>query len=171
MPTNAVALSRVLIAERSSLIRLARRIVGSGTVAEDIAQTAWLRIQRVEDEPPITDKRGFLYRMVLNLASDQRRSALRASRLFDSGDLPEDVASSEPDAEAVAINRDLLGRMAQAVEELPPRCREVFVMRKIDGLTPAEIADRLGISTNMVAKHVRIALQHCLERLEQKTDK
>ncbi len=171
MSSNAVDLTRVLIAERPSLIRLARRIVGSEPAAEDIAQAAWLRIQRVEDDPPIIDKRGFLYRLVLNLASDQRRAALRSSRLFDHGELPEHVASADPGPEAIVINRDMLVHMAAAVEELSPRCREVFVMRKIDGLAPAEIADRLGISTNMVAKHVRIALQHCLARLEQETDK
>lgn len=167
MSRNAAALSRVLIAERPSLIRLARGIVGNRHAAEDIAQAAWLRIQRVEDHPPITDKRGFLYRLILNLATDQRRAALRQDRLFEAGDLPEDVACLAPDAETILINRDLLARMGKVIEELPPRCREVFVMRKIDGLSPAEIATRLGITTNMVAKHVRIALLHCLDHLEQ----
>lgn len=171
MPTNAVALTRLLLDERPSLLRLARRIVGSTTVAEDVTQAAWLRIQRVEDDPPITDKRGFLYRLVLNLAADQRRAALRHDRLFDGGDLPEEVASSDPDAEAILVNRDLLVHMAAAIEELPPRCREVFVMRKIDGLSPADIAAKLGITTNMVAKHVRTALQHCLKRLEEDAEK
>lgn len=166
MSTNAVALSRVLIAERPSLIRLARRIVGSEPAAEDIAQAAWLRIQRVEDDPPISDKRGFLYRLVLNLAADQRRAARRRDKLLDSDGLPDDVPSLEPSAEAVMVNRDLLARMRVAIEGLPPRCRQVFVMRNIDGMTPAQIAEALGITTNMVAKHVCIALQHCLDKLE-----
>lgn len=171
MTTNSVALTRLLLEERPSLLRLARRIVGSGVLAEDVTQAVWLRIQRVQDHPPITDKRGFLYRLVLNLASDQRRASRRHDRLFDSGALPEDVASPAPDAEAIVISRDLMAHMAAAIEELPPRCREVFVMRKIDGLSPAEIAERLGITTNMVAKHVRIALQHCLQRLEDSAEK
>ena len=166
MPTNSFALSRLLIAERPSLLRLARRIVGNTPAAEDVTQTVWLRIQRVADEPAIADKRGFLYRLVLNLAADQRRAAVRQARLFETGAVPQDVASQEPTAEAVILGRDQMARMVAAIEELPPRCREVFVMRKIDGLSPSEISRRLGITPNMVAKHVRIALQHCLARLE-----
>lgn len=166
MPTNSIALSRLLIEERPSLLRLARRIVGSTPVAEDVTQGVWLKIQRIEDDPPIADARGFLYRLVLNLAADQRRAAVRRARLFDEGELPKEIPSREPSAEAVVINRDLMARMTAAIQELPPRCREVFVLRKIDGLSPAEISRRLGITPNMVAKHVRIALQHCLDRLE-----
>ncbi len=166
MSSNATALSRLLIAERATLIRRLVRILGSEPAAEDVTQAVWLRIQRVQDDPPINDKRGFLYRLVLNLAADHRRASTRYARLFDSGELPNDVAAPEPSAEAEVIGRETMARMAAAIEELSPRCREVFVMRKIDGLSPSEIADRLGITTNMVAKHVRIALQHCLARLD-----
>lgn len=165
MPSNSTALSRLLIEERPSLLRLARRIVGSLPAAEDVTQAVWLRIQQVEDEPPIADRRGYLYRLVHNLAADERRSSVRRARLFDEGELPQEIPSLEPSAEAVVLDRDTMARMTAVIEELPPRCREVFVLRKIDGLSPAEISARLGITPNMVAKHVRIALQHCLDRL------
>lgn len=63
MPTNAIALSRLLIAERSSLVRWVMRIVGSELVAGDVAQSLYLRVQTVEDHPPIITERSFLFRL------------------------------------------------------------------------------------------------------------
>lgn len=82
MPTNAAALTRLLLRERPSLLRLAQRIVGTAPAAEDVTQSLWLRIQRVEDDPPIANKRAYLYRLATNLAvdharSDQRREDIR----------------------------------------------------------------------------------------------
>lgn len=77
MPTNAVALTRLLLNERPSLLRLAQRIVGTAPAAEDVTQSLWLRIQRVEDDPPIIHKRAYLYRLATNLAVDHARSDQR----------------------------------------------------------------------------------------------
>ena len=53
MPTNAVVLTRLLLAERASLLRLAQRILGNAPAAEDVTQSLWFRVQRIEDDPPI----------------------------------------------------------------------------------------------------------------------
>jgi len=85
MTTNALALTRLLIRERPSLLRLARRIVGSAPAAEDVTQTLWLRVQRIEDDPPILHKRAYLYRLATNLATDQLRARRRYDALFEGG--------------------------------------------------------------------------------------
>ncbi|PZR86803.1 MAG: hypothetical protein DI537_27790 [Stutzerimonas stutzeri] len=68
MSTNAVALMRLLLNERPSLLRLAQRIVGTAPAAEDVTQSLWLRIQRVEDDPPIANKRAYLNKLATNLS-------------------------------------------------------------------------------------------------------
>ncbi|MQU29776.1 sigma-70 family RNA polymerase sigma factor, partial [Pseudomonas helleri] len=54
----------------------------------------------------------------------------------------------------------------KALQELPLNCRKVFVWQKIEGLTQAEIAERLGLSKNMVEKYMIRTLRHLRERVE-----
>ena len=51
--------------------------------------------------------------------------------------------------------------LQRALSELPAACRECFLLRKLDGLSHLEIADRLEISRSMVEKHMVRALLHC----------
>lgn len=166
MHSNATALTRLLLTERRSLLRLAQRIVGSVPAAEDVTQSLWFRVQRVEDDPPIVNKRAFLYRLATNLATDHVRAATRHGKLFEGGDLPLDVSANTPSAETRLVDRERLQRLEAALEELPLRCRQVFTLRRIDGVPADEVAQRLGITLNAVAKHVRIAVRHCHSRLQ-----
>lgn len=169
MPTNAIALTRLLLTERPSLLRLAQRIVGL-PAAEDVTQSLWLRVQRVEDDPPILNKRAYLYRLAGNLATDYARAARRHDQMFEAADPPTDVPCDEPSAERRVIDRERLERLEAALEELPLRCRQVFVLRRIDGLPAHDVAARLGITVNAVAKHVRIAVRHCHARMKDEPD-
>lgn len=56
------------------------------------------------------------------------------------------------------MNRKGSRGVYDAINNLPPRCREVFVLRRFHDLSPDDIAKRLGISRNMVEKHLRSAL-------------
>ena len=59
---------------------------------------------------------------------------------------------------------DLLQR---ALAELPAACRDCFLLRKLEGLSHPEIAERLGVSRSMVEKHIVNAMKHCRVRLRQ----
>lgn len=166
MPTNAKALSRLLVTERPSLIRWVARFVGEPS-AEDIAQSLYLRVQGIKDDPPITSKRAFLFRLARNLAIDHARAERRHGELFAAGVDAHHVASPEPGAETRLIDRERLDCLTVAVERMPLRCRQIFVMIKIDGLSVSQTADRLGISQDMVRKHIRHALRICHQMLNE----
>lgn len=165
MPTNAIALSRLLITERSSLVRWVARILGSEPAAEDVAQSLYIKVQTVEDHPPIINKRSFLFRLASNLAIDHIRSARRHDALFAPDVNTLHVPSAEPSAEGRLLDQEKVRRLAAVVETMPPRCRQVFVLIKFDELSVAETATRLGISQDMVRKHIRHALQICHQAL------
>jgi len=165
MPTNTLALTRLLLAERPSLLRLAQRIVGSAPAAEDVTQSLWFRVQRIEDDPPIVNKRAFLYRLTANLATDLARADRRHGALFETGDLPENIADDRPSAERDLLDREQLDVMLAALDELPPRVRQIFMLRKFEEMPVSEIAERLGLSRSSIAKMMQSALLHCDARL------
>lgn len=168
MSTNAKALSRLLTSERSALVRWAARFVGEPS-AEDVAQSLYLRVQGIKDDPPITNKRSFLFRLTRNLAVDHARSQQRYDDLFDAEVDASEVPSSEPSAETRLIDRQRLDHLTTAVGRMPLRCRQVFVLIKFDELSVAEVAERLGISQDMVRKHIRHALQLCQQSLSDQS--
>jgi len=66
-------------------------------------------------------------------------------------------AIESPDPENTTIARDELRRLQHAVDRLPPRTREAFVMQQIEGLSRREIAERMGVSELTVKTHLRDA--------------
>lgn len=166
MTTNALSLFRLLLRERPSLLRHVRGLVGHDG-AEDVAQALWLRIQAVDDHPPIANTRAFLYRMARNVAIDMVRSDRSRSRHVGGGDeLPHDVAAPMPSAETTLLDREALARLTGALGELSPRCQQIIRMNRLDGVPMAEIAATLGISRQMVGRYIAQAMAHCSERLE-----
>lgn len=166
MATNAVLLSRLLLSERPSVVRLARRIVGDALTAEDIAQSLWLRIQRIADEPPIRNKRAFLYRLTVNLATDHLRRARTEASVFDVEADHDTLESGGASPERAVLGAEALRRATDALKELSPRCRAVVRMRRLEDRPVGEIAEALGISRQMVWRYLTEAMNHLSDRLE-----
>ncbi|KTR83728.1 RNA polymerase subunit sigma-24 [Novosphingobium barchaimii] len=161
MPDNAAALTRLLIAERRSLVRWLARYVGNGMAAEDVIQNLYLRVQTIRHHPPIANKRSFLFRLASNLAIDHLRASRRYDAIFSADADGSYMPSAVPSAETRLLDREKLRRIAAAVETMPLRCRQVFVLIKVEERSVAEAAGQLGISQDMVRKHIRHALVLC----------
>ncbi|MCF8477375.1 MAG: sigma-70 family RNA polymerase sigma factor [Pseudolabrys sp.] len=150
----------------SELRAFARRKVGNPAAAEDLVQEACLRLASPQSEI-IDNPRAFLYRVVGNLIIDFQRKERTRTRnvvaLLDGVDAPDEA----PDVERQLVAKQRLAILSHAIAQLPPRCRECFVMRRFDGLGQDEIARRMGISRNMVEKHLRLAAVHCATRLRE----
>ena len=61
--------------------------------------------------------------------------------------------------------RQKLAILVKGVETLPPQCRRVFVLRKINGFSHKEIAERLGVSVKSVEKHLTAGALKCADYL------
>jgi RNA polymerase sigma factor (sigma-70 family) len=79
-----------------------------------------------------------------------------------------DVEAASPNPEATVSNWQLIAAVETAMTRMPPRCLEVFRLRKLDDLSHAEIAQRLGLSTKTVERHVTHALRLCHEALAER---
>lgn len=76
-----------------------------------------------------------------------------------------EVLDPQPPADEALNARQELGLLAEAIAELPTRCREVLTLRKLYGLSQREIASRLGIAESTVEKHVAYGVRLCADRL------
>ena len=144
--------------------RLARRL-GSPDAADEVLQEAYLRLGKLDDLGAIQHPRSYLFRIALNIAADRRRSEAR--RLDRSEvELLLQVETDELDPERIAAARSSVRGLAQALEELPARRRAIFLAARTEGKPIADIAAQFGISTRMVERELKQALDHCRARLE-----
>lgn len=129
----------------------ALRLLGNVDDAEDAVQeafaSAWLRIC---DQQEIDNFKAYIYRAVRNNALMKLRARHETvditSLPFDIP--PEDIDTSERDA-----------RLWHALDKLPPRCRQAFLLSKRDGLSYAEIAEETGTSIKTVENQISKAFR------------
>jgi RNA polymerase sigma factor (sigma-70 family) len=136
--------------------RLERFLVQRGlpaAAAADLVQDAFMRLLRTPREE-VRDPRSYLFRTAGNLAIDTARHERRVSAVMREDEAAEDVGDPAPLQDAALISRQELDALQAALGSLPPRAREVLVLHKLDGLSYAEIAVRLGISKNTVMAHM-----------------
>jgi RNA polymerase sigma factor (sigma-70 family) len=139
------------------------RKVGCAEFAADVTQDVWIKMATAAPGEPVDNPRAYLYRVAGNLAVDRLRRTARARLSPDP--IPETLACDAPSADDALFQRRRLALLRAAVDELPPRCREAFLLHRFAGLSHVETAERLGVSVSMVEKHVRRALAHCRNRL------
>ncbi|RCX26337.1 RNA polymerase sigma factor [Thioalbus denitrificans] len=132
--------------------------------AADVAQEAFAQVLAAGAEGSVADLRGYLFRTAANLSVDElRRREVRNRHAATAATLEN---PGGPDPARTLAGREQLALLRQAIDELPPRCREVFLLHRFRELSYPEIAAQLGISRNMVEKHIVRALAHCRARLE-----
>lgn len=131
--------------------------------AEDLAHDTFVRVLE-SDSASVQQPRAYLHQTARNIAVDgfrreDRREAMEEAILDHRQSL-----SGDPEHFMHAIQ--LADSIERALAELPANCRTVFVWQKIEGLTQAEIAERLGLSKNMVEKYMIRTLRHLRDRLD-----
>lgn len=128
-------------------------------------QGLWFKVRGVSEDPPITHPRAYLHRLAANLAVDHLRKERTTAALFEAVEDDVQTPCDRPSPERVVLGRDALARVAAALDELPPRCREVVRMRRVDGMDVGEIARVMGISRQMVWRYMNQAMDHISARL------
>lgn len=130
---------------------------------DDVVQDTYTRLLRAYERGGIQSPRGLLFATARNAVRDlhRRRAAARTipiaqidlSRVFDeSAGVPETLSRRQ--------ETDLL---CDAIDALPPRCREILLLRKFENLSHREIAARLGISENTVDAQLTKAMHRCAD--------
>ena len=159
----------VICGERSSLRRFLTRRVSNPADVDDFVQESYLRLCNARRKNRIENARGFLYRIASNLVVDKYRSLeynTRSVSIDSMAPAAPGLVSDAPTPEQSVATDQLLTVLTAVIESLPPRCRQVFLAHRVKQMTHREIADDLGISTQMVEKHISKAVRFCVERME-----
>ncbi|MCD4512167.1 sigma-70 family RNA polymerase sigma factor [Brucella pseudogrignonensis] len=138
--------------------------------AADIVQDVFARALAAGPRMTEEDDRRVLYASTRNATVEHYRSQKRRTDIVASL-VPEQLAPPVASPEAGLEARQALHALDDALSQLSPRCREIFILRRIEGLSNAEIADRYGISVNGVEKHIARALRHCQQCLSGHIDR
>ena len=154
-----------VLPHRPAHLAYALRLTGEPSGAEDVVQEAYARLFALTDWRRIERPHPFAMRTIHNLVVERFRradvvqidQALRLD-LFDPVD-------EQPSPERDLMARAELRQVAQALDMLPERCREVVRLRRIEGYAPGQIAEKLGISVSTVEKHLAKGLHLLTERL------
>ena len=135
----------------------------AGVEIDDVVQEAFLRVIRAHERGQLDSPKAFLFATARNLALDRLRHGrvARASPLVN--DDGWDVLYDADDVtETVARNQEL-ELLTEAIQSLPDRCRQVFTLRKVYGMSQADIGRKLGISEHTVSAQLSIGVQKCTQ--------
>ncbi|HYC76854.1 MAG TPA: sigma-70 family RNA polymerase sigma factor [Planctomycetota bacterium] len=153
------------------VLGVARSVVGRAADAEDVAQVVFYKVYRRLDT--FREEASFytwLYRVTVNAANDRlkqrRRDRSRQEEEFER--MP--VAPPSEDPARQAAKEDLRAQVRAAVQELPPKFRDVVVLREAHDLSCEEVAATLGIPFGTVVSRLFRARAKLKKILEKRLD-
>jgi RNA polymerase sigma-70 factor (ECF subfamily) len=157
------ALERFLAEVEGRAFRIAQLSVRDHDEALDIVQDAMIRLARRYGDRPPAEWRPLFFRILTNRITDQQRRGTVRRRVFawlaprpddDDADPMAEVADPAPVAPDATAERDeAMQALAVALDRLPPRQREAFLLRELEGLDVAGTAVAMGCSEGSVKTH------------------
>ncbi|HEX2873358.1 MAG TPA: sigma-70 family RNA polymerase sigma factor [Polyangiaceae bacterium] len=147
---DAAAFQRIVDATSARLVRLAARMLGNVTDAEDVVQEAYVKAHRALMTGEFDGRANvstWLYRIVTNQSIDAMRSRKRRPQPTDTADeSTSDLASAE--------QKLALTELEDWMSELPADQRAALVLKAVEGLTSPEIAEVLQCSEGAVEQRL-----------------
>jgi RNA polymerase sigma-70 factor, ECF subfamily len=163
-------LNRFLAEVERKAFRMARIALRHDDDALDAVQDAMLQLSRRYAERPPAEWRPLFYRILENRVRDMQRRRMVRSKVMallpwrrdGDDDMPDPVAEAPDHAPGPAEQADGMGMLAVlegALARLPPRQREAFLLRNMEGLDVAQTAAAMGCSDGSVKTHYFRAVQ------------
>jgi RNA polymerase sigma factor (sigma-70 family) len=161
-----------LFAQRgASLAAFFRRRAKSADESADLTQETFLRVLRADAGQAIHNPEAYLFTVAGNLAREHALLRKRFGTTFDVTDASIEHELAEWHGPDDVLDSTLRSRALQAaIDALSPKCRAAVILHYRDGLTYAQIGERLGVSSHMVKKYLAKALQQCREHYAHRKD-
>jgi RNA polymerase sigma-70 factor (ECF subfamily) len=164
--TKKTLVERLFAQHRGHLQTFFFRRVHSHPDAAELAQEVYVRMLRVPDMEAIRNPEAYLYTVASNLGKEHARQEHKDAAVLDIEDpLVQEQLAELPAFAGQLDTEQRIKRLREVLQQLPPKCRAAVVLQYWHGLSYEEIAQRLGVSTHMVKKHLSHALVHCRRRM------
>ena len=137
------------------LYSISVHLIKDREVAKDVVQDIFLSLWENRGSQSIQNVGGYLSRAAKFASLKELRDS--KSTLHDAVERAKDLSSSE---QSDLDTEELQQQISDAVDELPERCKEVFVLSREEHLTNKEIAEKLSLSQRTVETHISNALKH-----------
>ena len=141
---------------------------------EDILQETYIRTYQSALKREIRFPKAFMVKTALRLAKDQQKYLDRHTGSKEIDEMSEaDLYSSAigvpkgTNLESEYIKKEEFRVVCNAINELPQKCRKVFILKKIYGLSQKEIAAYTGLSESTIEKHVAKGILKCVRYMDQ----
>ncbi|MCK0146708.1 sigma-70 family RNA polymerase sigma factor [Arenibacter sp. F26102] len=141
-------------------------LIGDNDSSEDIVQNVYIKIwkqrKKLKDDVDLTN---YLYKSVYNGFVDQYR---KIRPVFSLEKIHIDTLGAFVQEDSEHSLERLISQVKKEIENLPPKCKQAFLLSKQDGLTNIEIAEYLNISTKSVEGHITKAFTILRKSLDGK---
>ncbi|MEJ1961330.1 MAG: sigma-70 family RNA polymerase sigma factor [Gammaproteobacteria bacterium] len=166
---RAQTVDKLFREHNQALVRFLQIKLRNEAEAREVAQEAYVRLLQLEKTDAISFLRAYLFRIAANLAVDRIHSRQRAPlQSVAPGEALEQIPDPL-DIERNVLAQEELELFLTCLDELPPKCRQAFILHRLHKLTTRQVAEQLGISDRMVRKHIARALIYCRYRLDGDT--
>lgn len=158
--------SKIYLVYFPKLVRFAREYVVSTEDAENIVQDIFMYLWEHRDMlESLANLNAFLFTLVKNRCIDfYRHKTLINSKQESLDNLKDRELKLKMEAliqfdETIFTEKEIEDLLAKAIEHLPEKCRQVFILSRMEGLKHEEIAIQLEISVHTVQNHIVTALR------------
>ncbi len=133
--------------------------------ADEIAQEAYLRMQKLHEPEQLDNARAFLFQVAANMATDQLRRQQLHHKYVQS-QLEKSLADSSVATEVEhgpveqLLAEERVAQINAALDCMKPKPRQAFLLHRTSGLSYSEIAADMGVSVSSVEKYILAALKH-----------
>lgn len=138
---------------------------------DDVVQEAYFRLWKARTKRKIVSSKAYIFAIARNTA----RTLFHRRRVYSPVplvDLPDAAVLEEKSDVADRFNDQLRFELAvKAIEQLPPRCREIFQLAVLERLSTAAIVEQTGLAENTVYTQLAIGVRKCSEFLRQKGER
>jgi RNA polymerase sigma-70 factor (ECF subfamily) len=159
-----------ILPHEADVRRWLRRAGATPPDIDDIVQEAYCRLAGLATVAHIQNGRAYFFQTVRSIAIER----IRRSRVVRIDSVPEidalSIVDSEPLPERIVASRRELQRVQALIDGLPDRCRQIFTLRRIQGMPQRDIARLLGVTENVVEMQAMRGLRLILQALTEGED-